>query len=98
MHEIHAVIEDGQVANVIVLDPDSDYPRDGLVRVDQLEQRPGVGWTYDGDTFTPPGEAPPPAADPLADALEQINKATTLTALKRATATALGVVAGSEDV
>lgn len=56
-----AIIEAGTVINVIVADQefiDTWYP--GAVRVDQLDPKPGVGWTYDGTTFSPPEQPPPP--------------------------------------
>ena len=49
-----AIIENGIVANVIVAD---EWP--GGVRIEHLDPRPGIGWAYDGQTFTAP-PAPPP--------------------------------------
>ena len=56
MEPICAFIENGTVANVIVAE---SWP--GGVRIEHLNPVPGIGWAYDGQTFTPPA---PPAPDP----------------------------------
>ena len=55
METIFAIIENGVVANVIVAD---EWP-DGI-NVTDLTPRPGVGWLYDGQGFTPPAAEPEP--------------------------------------
>lgn len=57
----YAQIKDNEVKNVIVLeDPtlvdlfSENY--DVLIDVSDLDQRPGPGWIYDGQTFSPPPE------------------------------------------
>lgn len=49
MENIVAIIENGIVSNVIVADA---WPNG--IRVEQLNPRPGIGWLYDGEVFTPP--------------------------------------------
>lgn len=66
-----ALVKNGVVDNVIV--SDDDYAQtyinrdayDAVVKVTDLEPRPGPGWLYDGSTFADPNppdqtEAPPP--------------------------------------
>lgn len=50
----YAIVQNGRVANVIL----ADAQPDGGVNVDGLPV--GVGWTYDGQDFTPPPPPPPP--------------------------------------
>jgi hypothetical protein len=53
----HAIVEAGVVINVVVWDGVADF---GLaadqtaVPIDDLDPVPGIDWTYDGATFTPP--------------------------------------------
>lgn len=59
----YAVIEAGVVINVIVWDgvAEFDHPADvQAVPIDGLDPIPGIDWTYDGSTFTPPPLTPPP--------------------------------------
>ena len=52
-----AIIENGVVVNVIVADQtfiDTYFP--GSPRIDNLNPDPGIGWSYDGVTFTKPAE------------------------------------------
>jgi hypothetical protein len=54
----YAIISGGFVTDVIVADQafiDTAYP--GSPRIDNLDPVPGIGWAYNGSTFTPP--APP---------------------------------------
>ena len=51
---IVAIIENGIVSNVIVGD---EWP--GGVRIEHLDPRPGIGWAYDGETFTAPPQPEP---------------------------------------
>lgn len=46
---LFALIEAGRVVNVVV----ADSAPEGSVRVDALTPRPGPGWKYDGQAFTP---------------------------------------------
>lgn len=49
--------EDGLIVNAIVWDGEADYtPPDGLSLVERGESEAWIGWTYDGETFTPPPE------------------------------------------
>jgi hypothetical protein len=52
-----AVVTSGVVTQVVTGLPSKiseQYP--GAVRIDNLNPMPGVGWTYDGSTFTPPSK------------------------------------------
>lgn len=53
----YAIIENGVVVNVIVVDGDCSCP--GAVRIDTLDPVPGVGWGYDGATFSMPTRLQP---------------------------------------
>jgi len=56
-----ALIKDGTVENVIVCDEQLDLPGyDDVVRVDNLDTKPGPGWTYAGEIFAPLVSAAPP--------------------------------------
>lgn len=51
----YAIIKDGTVINVILWDGQTDVGiTDQLVELG--DNRAGVGWTYDGTTFTAPPE------------------------------------------
>ncbi|HXU01939.1 MAG TPA: hypothetical protein VN903_13295 [Polyangia bacterium] len=60
---VYAVIDaNGVVINVIVWDGVAEVanPDDLLtVLIDGLDPIPGIDWTYDGATFTPPPPTPP---------------------------------------
>ncbi|MGH8073654.1 MAG: hypothetical protein ACREO4_06225 [Lysobacter sp.] len=56
METIFAVIDAGVVVNTVVADE-----WEGGVRIDHLDPRPGIGWSYDGTTFSPPAA---PVPDP----------------------------------
>jgi hypothetical protein len=52
---VYAVIQDGVVTNTIVADQafiDRHYP--GSPRIDNVTPQPGIGWGYDGATWTAP--------------------------------------------
>lgn len=50
--------EDGLVVNAIVWDGDQLYdPGEGRAVVPLGDSGAWIGWTYDGETFTPPVEA-----------------------------------------
>ena len=55
----YAQISDGVVENTIILDDVSLIPQfaagfDYFVRIDELDPVPGIGWSYDGNNFSPP--------------------------------------------
>lgn len=54
----YAIIENGVVDNVIVADAWA-----GGICIDTLDPKPGIGWAYNGTTFSPPA---PPAPAPSA--------------------------------
>lgn len=54
MDPIIAIIENGIVSNVIMAD---EWP--GGVRIEHLDPQPGIGWGYDGQTFTAPAQSEP---------------------------------------
>lgn len=56
-----AMIDSGVVINCIIADSlltvgdiVYDLPFDTVVRIDQLDPKPSIGWTYDGNNFAPP--------------------------------------------
>lgn len=56
------------VCNVIVADAAfaALFPAGTLIEVDAVVPQPGIGWTFDGTTWTPPlPEADAPSFDPL---------------------------------
>lgn len=59
---VFAQIRDGTIQNVIVLnDPSLEHVFvggfDALVRIDNLDPVPQIGWLYDGQSFSmPPSE------------------------------------------
>lgn len=58
----HALVSNGIVENIIVLDPESDWtPPDGSTAVPVGEQSVLAGYLYDGETFSPPPVPEPPA-------------------------------------
>jgi hypothetical protein len=49
----YAIIENSVVTNVVVWDGETPYNPDGeLVALDGVTPQPGIGWDYDGKTFT----------------------------------------------
>lgn len=68
----YALTADGHVVNVVIVDPDDAATlkrlgagHDAVVRIDTLEERPGIGWLYDGATLTRPPRPPFLEADRL---------------------------------
>jgi hypothetical protein len=59
---LYALIRNGIVEKVIVAEADFitliSAEWDACVRVEGREDRPSPSWTYDGELFTPPEEAP----------------------------------------
>lgn len=62
---IFAQLKDGVVVNTIIItdvsmlpffqaDPMTGDPYDILLQVDATYPQPGIGWTFDGITFSPP--------------------------------------------
>lgn len=48
---VYAVIDNGQVVNVVVCDDDTYATAQGWVK---LKKGAGIGWSYDGTTWSPP--------------------------------------------
>lgn len=56
--------ETGLVVNAIEYDGVSEYtPPEGLALVERGDSGAWTGWSYDGETFTPPPEPDPPPAE-----------------------------------
>lgn len=56
--------ETGLVTNAIEYDGESEYtPPEGLALVERGDSGAWMGWTYDGETFTPPPEPEENAQD-----------------------------------
>lgn len=56
---IYAQIKDSIIENVIIIDDESllslfSEGYDDLVQIDDVNPRPGPGWSYDGEDFAPP--------------------------------------------
>jgi len=49
-----AIIKNGVVTNIAVWDGVSEWEPDGDAVVDVSDLRVGIGYTYDGETFTAP--------------------------------------------
>jgi hypothetical protein len=70
---IHAVVVDGTVTDVVLMDPGTAdewraqdmvgqvWPGADLIDVTGTDPQPQIGWTYDGAAFTAP---PQPEPDP----------------------------------
>lgn len=59
MDHIYALIQSGIVVNTIIADPsDPEDPSYLWVDITSVTPQPGIGWSYNGSTFTPPA-APP---------------------------------------
>lgn len=56
MNNIYAVIENGIVINTIQCENGKEWTSDDcdVMSIDTFEPRPGPGWTYDGEKFSPP--------------------------------------------
>lgn len=58
MERIFAIIENGKVENVIVASPEFiEKLEKQTIEVTEMENRPGPGWLYDGETFSNPTQA-----------------------------------------
>lgn len=59
MEKVYALIKNGIVENTIVAEAsfialiEGQY--DSCVRIDELDVKPGIGWSYDGERFSAPG-------------------------------------------
>lgn len=92
----YAEIVNGVVANVAVCDDPAFATAQGWHDIDTLDPQPGVGWAYDGTTWTPP-TPPPPTAQQTARTQVQQLAATIPTEIANAQAdatTIAGMVAG----
>lgn len=58
MSKRYAIIDGGIVENIAAAESPLDP---GWIDVTDADPAPGIGWAYDGTTFTPP---PPPAPEP----------------------------------
>jgi hypothetical protein len=59
----YAHVENGVCVNVTVCD-DLGYAADqGWIPLAGLDPQPGIGWSYDGQTWTPPAPVPDPPPD-----------------------------------
>ena len=48
---------DGLIVNAIEYDGTDDYtPPEGLALIERDDSEAWIGWTYDGEAFTPPEE------------------------------------------
>jgi hypothetical protein len=61
MDKIYAQILNGVVVNIIILNDSTLEPLfaqgfDACIQIDQLSPQPGIGWSYDGQSFTPPSQ------------------------------------------
>jgi hypothetical protein len=56
---VYAAIDNNVVTNIYVADDSSVVP-DGHVRIDNLDLKPGVGFSYQNGTFVAPPPPPPP--------------------------------------
>lgn len=56
-NSIFALILDGLVVNCIVANENKLYliqnDYDEIIRIDELDPKPWIGWTYDGDFHAP---------------------------------------------
>jgi hypothetical protein len=87
---VYAVVDDGTVTNIVVCDDTDHADEMGWVDVDDLDQWPAIGWTFDGEIWTAPSdENPPPPLtvqvdrDALGTVLEQVEAATTVAQLRQ---------------
>lgn len=66
----YAEITDGTVTNVAVCDDPTFAQQMGWVGpIDTIDPQPGVGWSYDGTTWTAPAPPPPDYAGAIKTAL-----------------------------
>lgn len=59
MTKVYAVVEDGMVVNTVLWDGVSDWGGSkGVVVELSDDSEVGIGWSYDGELFTPPENIP----------------------------------------
>ncbi|MEG7408320.1 hypothetical protein V6E05_01030 [Citrobacter freundii] len=54
MEKVYAVIRNGIVINTIILSEDSEWIKEPGDIIVEITGHAGIGWGYDGKTFTPP--------------------------------------------
>lgn len=59
----YAVITDGTVTNIALSDDPDWAAGQGWIDVEGMDPRPAIGWTFDGDTWTPHALTGPPRRD-----------------------------------
>lgn len=71
MEKLFALIKNGLIENVIVAEQafaDQMKPKfDHVIRVDELDPLPGIGWSYADGAFTPPAPPEPPVEETPAE-------------------------------
>ena len=100
---VYAVIDTDTVTNLVVCDDTAHADEQGWTCVDGLDPQPGIGWGYDGTTFTAPvTDRLPPLPltvqvdpDVLCDVLEQVDGATNIATLKAAVSALVQSLGGS---
>ncbi|MER5005930.1 tail fiber assembly protein [Atlantibacter hermannii] len=70
MSNSYAVVKDGIVINIVVWDGETEWQPDEGYAV-KADGSVGIGWLYDGETFTPPPVAPPSHAQLVAAAEQE---------------------------
>ena len=70
MGSTYAVVKDGIVINIVVWDGETEWQPDEGYAV-KTDGSVGIGWLYDGETFTPPPVAPPSHAQLVAAAEQE---------------------------
>ena len=62
--ELHyAIINDNTVGTVVNAD-EKTIVHNNMIRIDQLDPVPGIGWSYENGVFTAPAPLPPPPPPP----------------------------------
>lgn len=56
-NKVVALLSEGKVYNVVVAEPGATF--DDGIDITGLVPQPGIGWDFDGETWTPPEDAPP---------------------------------------
>lgn len=70
MDNCYAVVKDGVVINIVVWDGETEWqPDDGFAV--KTDGSVGIGWLYDGETFTQPPVEPPSQAQLVAAAEQE---------------------------
>ncbi|WP_313471694.1 tail fiber assembly protein [Atlantibacter hermannii] len=70
MGNSYAVVKDGIVINIVAWDGETEWQPDEGYAV-KTDGSVGIGWLYDGETFTPPPVAPPSHAQLVAAAEQE---------------------------